>query len=332
MAEEVVIFVPLLLALSKSMGYDELLAAGLAYCGIRAGHITGMMNPFSVGIAQGFAELPLYSGLWYRSIWFVVTIAVTSIILIRYAQKIKADPTKSLMYGYNKDWEDTDVSDMDSVKMTKSHKLMGLTLIATLVFMMYGVMEYGWFLNEIAVIFMIFGIIVGFMAKFQASDIADYFMVGAKSVVAGALIIGVARGILVVLEEGLVIDTIVFYATSLLENVPKVVAANGMYVFQWLLNWIIPSASAQAATTMPIMLPIADVLDINRQVAVTAYHFGDGVTNLITPACGPLMTCIALAKVPFIKWAKWVIPMLVAWTIIGFLAVTGAQIINLGPF
>lgn len=332
MAEEVVIFVPILLALSKKLGYDELLAAGLAYCGIRAAHINGMMNPFNVGIAQGFAELPLYSGLWYRSIWCVVTIVVTCWILLRYAKKIKEDPTKSLMYNVNTDIDEDVLKELDSVEVTKTHKLLGILLLLTFATIIFGVVKFQWYLDEIAAIFLLFGILTGVIAKLQASVIADYFLAGAKGVLAGALIIGMARGILVILEEGMVVDTIVFYASSLLEGLPKVLAANGMLAFQWLLNLLIPSASAQAATTMPIMIPLADILDINRQVAVTAYHYGDGITNLITPACGPLMTCIALAKVPFAKWARWVLPMLLAWTIIGILAVTGAQLINLGPF
>ncbi len=332
MAEEVVIFVPILLALSKKMGYDEILAAGLAYCGIRAGHINGMMNPFNVGIAQGIAELPLYSGLWYRSIWCAVTIAATSYILIRYARKIKKHPEASLMYNANSDYDESALDELDNAVFTRTHKLLGIVLIATFALIIFGVVKFGWYLDEIAAIFLLFGVVVGIVARFQASFIVDYFLAGAKGVLTGALVIGMARGILVILQDGQIIDTIIFYASSLLEGTPKVVAANGMYMFQWILNLIIPSASAQAATTMPIMVPLADVLGINRQVAVLAYHYGDGVTNLITPACGPLMTCIALAKVPFSKWIKWVIPMLITWTLIGFAAVTGAQLINLGPF
>lgn len=334
MAEEVVIFVPILLALSKKLGYDELVAAALAYCGIRAAHINGMMNPFNVGIAQGFAELPLYSGLWYRSIWCVVTIAVTAWIILRYAKKIKEDPSKSLMYNVNKDdvRSEEALKELDSVEFTKTHKILGVFLLFTFAVIIFGVFKFKWYLDEIAAVFLLFGILTGIIARLQASVISDYFLAGAKGVLAGALIIGMARGILVILEESHVVDTIVFYASSVLEGLPKVLAANGMLAFQWLLNLVIPSASAQAATTMPIMIPLSDILDINRQVAVTAFHYGDGITNLITPACGPLMTCIALAKVPFVKWAKWVVPMLLAWTAIGILAVTGAQLINLGPF
>ncbi|MEG1642244.1 MAG: AbgT family transporter [Synergistaceae bacterium] len=332
MAEEVIIFVPILLILCKKLGYDELVAAGLAYCGIRAGHINGMMNPFNVGVAQNIAELPIYSGLWYRSIWCVITMIVTTIILVRYATKIKKDPTQSYMYGVNEDWETFDVSEVDNAEFNNKHKILGLLMIATFTILIIGVIKFGWWFNEMSGLFLVFGIIAGLIYGFQVSTIADYFILGAKGIVGGALIVGVARGIVIVLQDGQIIDPIIFYATNLLKDTPKLIAVNGMYVFQWLLNIIIPSGTAQAATTMPIMVPISDLLGINRQVAVLAFHYGDGVTNLITPACGPLMACLAVARVPFNKWMKWVVPMLIAWTLIGFAAVTVGQLINLGPF
>jgi len=331
MAEEAIVFIPILLALSKAMGYDAMVAAAITYGGVRAGHINGMINPFNVGIAHGLAELPLYSGLWYRSIWFFVTIAFTSFIILRYCKKIKADPTKSIMYGItNEAPHEADISSLPDFE--KKHKIMFLVVIATFGFLMYGVYQYGWYLNEIAALFIGFGIVIGIVNRNNGSEIADSFLSGAKGIVFGALIIGVARGILVVLESGLILDTIIMSSADLLKGMPSIVAANGMYVFQWVLNIIIPSGSGQAATTMPIMIPIADLLNINRQVAVTAFHYGDGVTNLITPASGPLMACLALAGIPFEKWAKWVLPLLAGWTIIGFLSVSIAHLINLGPF
>jgi len=332
MAEEAIVFVPILVALSKAMGYDAIVAAALAYGGVRAGHINGMMNPFNVGIAHGLAELPLYSGLWYRAIWFFVTIVFTSFIILRYCKKIKEDPTKSIMYGTEGDDAPHEVDFSTLPEFEGKHKIMLLVVIATFGLLMYGVYNYGWYLNEIAALFIGFGIVIGFVNRKNGSEIVASFLSGAKGIVFGALIIGVARGILVVLESGLILDTIIMSAADMLKEMPSIVAANGMYVFQWLLNIIIPSGSGQAATTMPIMVPLADLLDINRQVAVTAFHYGDGVTNLITPASGPLMACLALAGVSFEKWAKWVLPLLAGWTIIGFLAVSIAHLIDFGPF
>ncbi|WP_240842518.1 YfcC family protein [Acidaminobacter sp. JC074] len=332
LAEEIIIFIPILMVLSKAMGGDELTAVGLAYCGARAGHINGMLNPFSLGTAQSFAELPLYSGLWYRSIWFVITIIVTTIIVYRYTMKIKRNPEKSIMYNPNKPSGQDDIDFSKIPDYTRTHKILGLALVASLALTVFGVFKYGWYINEIAAVYLGFGILFGLIARFPAHKIADYFLIGAKNIAFGALIVGVARGLLVVLQDGQVLDTITHFSANLLSGAPKLIAVNGMYVFQWILNILIPSGSGQAATTMPLMIPISDILEINRQVTVTAFHYGDGVTNILTPTSGALMACLAVGKVPYSKWVKWVVPMLVAWSIIGFSAVTIAQMINLGPF
>lgn len=330
MAEEVIVFIPIIMTLCKSMGYDELTAVGLAYCGVRAGHINGLMNPFNVGIAQSYAELPMYSGLGFRVFWCVITIVVTTFFINRYAAKIKADPTKSLMYGTNLEHEMVDTSEMEDI--TAIHKILGVLLVATFALVIFGVYKYGWYLDELAAIFLAFGILSGVIGGLLPAELANTFIKGAKNILGGALIVGVAGGILVILKEGQIVDSIIYYSTNTLSEMPTLLAVNGMYMFQWLLNLVIPSGSAQAATTMPIMVPISDILGINRQIAVTAFHYGDGVTNLLTPACGPLMAALAVAKVPFDKWLKWVVPILVSWTLIGFAAVTVAQLINYGPF
>lgn len=328
-AEEVIVFVPILLSLSKSMGYDELVAVGLAYLGIRAGHINGLMNPFNVGIAQSYAELPMYSGLGYRVIWCVITIIITTYFIYRYAMKIKADPSKSLMYGSNIEHESIQTLD---VTFTTTHKILGALLLATFAGVIFGVYKYQWYLGELGAMFLGFGILTGVISRMAPAELVNNFITGAKNILGGALIVGVAGGILVILQEGQIVDTIIYYSTNALRDMPKLIAVNGMYMFQWLLNILIPSGTAQAATTMPIMIPISDILGINRQIAVTAFCYGDGVTNLLTPACGPLMATLAVAKVPYDKWLKWVAPVLVAWTMIGFVSVTVAQLINYGPF
>lgn len=330
MAEEVIVFVPIIMTLCKSMGYDELVAVGLAYCGVRAGHINGLMNPFNVGIAQSYAELPMYSGLGYRLFWCVVTIIITAYFINRYAVKIKNDPTQSLMYGAELEHDMVDASDFG--EMTTTHKILGILLIATFALVIFGVYKYKWYLDELAALFLAFGILSGVIGGLLPAELANTFIKGAKNILGGALIVGVAGGILVILKEGQIVDSIIYYCTNTLSGMPKLLAVNGMYVFQWVLNLVVPSGSAQAATTMPIMVPISDILGINRQIAVTAFHYGDGVTNLLTPACGPLMAALAVAKVPFDKWIKWVVPILISWTLIGFAAVTMAQMINYGPF
>lgn len=147
-----------------------------------------------------------------------------------------------------------------------------------------------------------------------------------------ALVVGIAKAILLVLQDGMIIDTILYYSLQCAGGLPKVVAANGMYIFQCLLNFLIPSGSGQAAATIPIMAPLADSIGITRQVAVLAYHYGDGFTNLIAPTLGSLMACIAVSKVPFERYLKWVLPLCGMWILVGFASVTIATMINLGPF
>ena len=330
MAEEVIVFIPIIMTLCKSMGYDELVAVGLAYCGVRSGHINGLMNPFTVGVAQSYAELPMYSGLGFRVAWCVVTIAITTFFVYRYAMRIKSDPTRSLMYGTAQEHELLDTESIS--QFTGTHKILGILMLATFALVIFGVSVYHWYLDELAAIFLAFGILSGVIGRLAPEELVGRFIDGAKNIMNGALIVGVAGGIVVLMEQGQIIDTIVYYSTNALRHLPKLLAVNGMYVFQWLLNLVIPSGSAQAATTMPIIVPMSDILGINRQVAVTAFHLGSGVPDLLTPACGPLMAVLAVAKVPFDKYIKWVMPILISWSILGFACVTMAQLINYGPF
>ena len=187
-------------------------------------------------------------------------------------------------------------------------------------------------MEEIATAFLIMGIVVGFVGGLGANGTAKSFVKGAKDMAFAALIVGIAKAILLVLQDGNIIDTIIFYAANALQGLPKVVAADGMYIFQLLLNFLIPSGSGQAAATMPIMAPLADALGITRQTAVLAFHYGDGFTNLIAPTLGSLMGCIAVSKVPFEKYLKWIMPLCLIWCAIGLVSVTVATMINLGPY
>lgn len=330
MAEEVIVFIPIILTLCKSMGYDELVAVGLTYCGVRSGHIHGLMNPFTVGLAQSYAELPMYSGLGFRVGWCVITIAITTFFVYRYAMKVKSDPSKSLMHGIE---QEHDLLDVESVsEFTATHKTLGALMVGTFALIIFGVYKYGWYLDELAAIFLAFGIVAGIVGRLSPSEIVSRFIDGAKNILGGALIVGVAGGIVVLMREGQIIDSIVFYTANALSDLPKLLAVNGMYVFQWLLNLLIPSGSAQAATTMPIVVPLSDILEINRQVAVSAFTLGSGVPDLLTPACGPLMAALAVAKVPYNIYLKWVMPILISWSLLGFVCISMAQMINYGPF
>ena len=329
MAEECIVFIPILMALCKQLKLDNMVALAVVMVGARIGFTPGLLNPFTLGIAQGISELPLYSGLGYRLIWYAVILVVTIWYILRYANKIKKDPTLSIMYDESA--PETELAD-EVIELTTRRKLVLVEFVALLGVMVYGVFQFGWFMEEIATLFLIMGVLAGIIGGMSPNGIAKSFVSGAKDMTFAALVVGVAKAILLTLQDGAIIDTVIFYASNLLGHLPKVVAANGMYIFQLLLNFLIPSGSGQAAATMPIMAPLADTLGITRQTAVLAFHYGDGFTNLIAPTLGSLMGCIAVSEVPFEKYLKWIMPLCGIWIVIGFASVTIATMINYGPF
>ena len=329
MAEEVIVFVPLVVMLCKQFKLDRMVALAVCMIGARVGFTTGLLNPFTVGVAQGIAGLPLYSGLGFRLIWYALILVVTCVYILRYAKKIQADPTKSIMYGVTV--EEDELPDKE-VQLTGRHIAVLLLFFATMVFMVFGVFQYGWYMEEIATIFLIMGILAGLIGGLGANGTAKSFVKGAKDMTYAALMVGVAKAILLVLQDGGIIDTIIYYCAGSLEQLPKMVAAWGMYVFQLVLNFFIPSGSGQAAATMPIMAPLADMLGITRQTAVLCFHYGDGFTNLVVPTLGSLMGAVAVSKVPFDRYLKWVTPLCLIWCAIGLVSVTVAVLIGFGPF
>ena len=331
MAEELIVFIPLLVLMCKQLNLDRMVALAIVMVGARVGFTTGLLNPFTVGVAQGLAELPLYSGLGFRLIWYGLILVITCWYVIRYSKKIKADPSLSIMHGV--EVEEDEYNKEEAAVELNGRRILILVLFAVaLGLMVYGVFELGWGVADIATAFLIFGIVSGLIAGMGPDSIAKSFVAGAKDIVFAALVVGVAKAILLTLQDGQIIDTIVFYASGMLAGLPKVVAAWGMYIFQLLLNVLIPSGSGQAAATIPIMAPLADTLGITRQTAVLCFHFGDGFTNLVAPTLGTLMGCIAVSKVPFEKYMKWIMPLFLMWVAVGFVAVTVAVMIDYGPF
>lgn len=331
MAEELIVFIPLLVTLCNELKLDRMVALAVSMIGARVGFTTGLVNPFTVGVAQGMADLPLYSGLGYRLIWYGVILVFTCWYILRYAKKIKENPTASIMYGVEIKGEEV-FEDGEAPELTARRIGVIALFFVSLAVMIFGVFKAGWFMEEIATVFLILGIAAGFIGGMNPSTIAKSFVKGAADMTFAALVVGVAKAVLLTLQDGAIIDTVVFYASSVLKHLPKMVAVWGMYVFQLLLNFLIPSGSGQAAATMPIMAPLSDTLGITRQTAVLCFHYGDGFTNLVAPTLGTLMGCIAVSKVPFDRYLKWVMPLLFAWIFVGFVSVTIAVLINLGPY
>lgn len=290
------------------------------------------MNPFTVGVAQGIAELPLFSGIGMRIVIWFIMIIVTSIYVLRYAGKVKSDPKLSLVADLEIEEKHKQIDLSKSEKMSGRDIAIVLTVVIMMCVLVYGVFKYGWYLTEICALFIIMAVVAGFVGGFGPSRIATEFVAGAKDIVFGALVVGVARAILVVMEQGLIIDSVVHALASVITALPKSIAAIGMYVVQVIINFFIPSGSGQAAATMPIMTPLADVIGLTRQTAVLAYQFGDGFTNSIIPTSAALMANLSVAKVPYEKWVKFITPLMGIWIVIGAVFMVIATIMNYGPF
>lgn len=331
MAEETLPFVAIVLAATIAMGYDRIIAVSIVVVGVYAGYSAGPLNPFNVGIAQGIAELPLFSGIGLRTVLMVGGLIIAIHHTLRYAKKVKLDPSTSLLVGEKE--VETDTTLLENLTMTRRHKwIMGI-LGLSLIVLVFGVLKYGWYLGEISALMLLMGIVIGMIA-FNGSfnQFTDEFMKGAAEMTAAALIIGLSRAILVVMEEGQIIDTLVYAVSVPLGNLHSVFAAWGMYISQGLINFVIPSSTGQAAVVMPIMSSISDVIGINRQIAVQAFQSGDGYWNMITPTHPVLMAALGIAAVPFGKWVRFAGPLVLKWTIWVMIILAIGVWTNWGPF
>lgn len=332
MSEELIIFVPIGITLSRALGYDAIVGTSIVLMGAVAGFTSGFINPFTVGVAQGIAGLPLFSGIELRIVIWLTTVVLVSVYISVYAKKVKSNPKASFIYDIEHKEKDTSLELTDLTTLNKKQVIVLLVFAMGMIILLLGVFKYEWYLTEISAIFLAIGIVSGLLYGMKLNDLAGSFIEGAKDIAYGALIVGMARGILVIMQDAMILDTIVHGLASAISSFPKAVCALGMLLVQTVLNFIITSGSGLAATTMPIMSPLADVLGITRQTAVLAYQFGDGITNYIAPTSGILMANLALAKIPYEKWVKFIWPLIALWTILGALFVVYASITNYGPF
>jgi len=332
MAEEAIVFVPIGIALSRALGYDAITGTAMITLGAACGFSSGFMNPFTVGVAQGIAELPLFSGIGMRMVILVVMLVVTTLYIMKYAEKVKNNPELSIVRELEIQ-EKSQVIDLNAIPSFESqHYLVMTTLLVGFGMIIFGVFKLGWYITEIGAAFLAMGIIGGLLGKLGPSKVAEEFVTGAKAIVFGALVVGVARAILVVMQDGMIIDSIISGLAAVIQTLPKALSVLGMYFTQVVINFFIPSGSGQAATTMPIMTPLADIVGITRQTAVMAYQFGDGFTNSIIPTSGALMGVLSIAKIPYEKWVKFLWPLMLIWVAVGAIFLLVANATSYGPF
>lgn len=306
--EEALPFIPIFVGISIAMGYDALVGMAIVALGTGLGYSGAVMNPFTVGMAQSIAGLPQMSGLGYRVICHLVMIAVASAYTVRYALRIQEDPTKSLVYGDDFSHISMDPDEVETHSFGIREKLVLVTLFAGIGVIVYGTKVKGWYFEELSAVFLLMGIISSFIMGWGPNTIGEKVAAGFTDAAVACMMIGLARGILVVLQAGHIIDTIVYGLSIPLSGLPSWLSADAMLLVQTALNFLIPSGSGQAVTSMPIMAPLSDLIGISRQTAVLAFQFGDGLSNIIWPTAMTPIIC-GIAGVKLEKWWKWLVPL-----------------------
>jgi uncharacterized ion transporter superfamily protein YfcC len=306
MSEETMPFVLIFIPLAISLGYDSLVGTAIPFLGAAAGFAGATLNPFTVGIAQGISELPLYSGLEYRVIIWVLSTASMITFVMLYAAKIQKDPSRSLVVDLDQQRKhDFQLTAGAEPQFSLRQRTVLIVFVLTILLLVVGILEYKWFITEIAGLFLALGIVSGALGGLKAGEITESFKDGAKDMMGVAFIIGLARALLVIANDGKVMDTLLFGLASIISNLHPILAAQVMFVAHGIINFFVHSGSGQAALTMPIMAPLADVVGVTRQTAVLAFQFGDGWINPILPTSGVTMGVLGLAGIPWERWFKW---------------------------
>lgn len=390
MSEETIAFIIIFVPLAISMGYDSIVGVSMCFVAAGLGFAGAILNPFTIGIAQGLSGIPLFSGIEYRLFsWLIINIVGITFILI-YANKVKKNPKHSLVYEDDEVWRKRSSIDLDdlnyntpkpawftyifisvvliifsfiytstSLQIGNSDPLVlpiipiatGLfifssiftlrksvhfyilnLLLFTILFLIVGVMGYGWYVMEIATLFFVMGLFSGIANGNSPNKITKLFIDGVKDITSAALVVGLAGGIIIVLQEGKIIDTLLYSVSQSMQNAGKVASISIMYLIQTVINIFIPSGSAKAALTMPIMAPFSDLIGISRQATVMAFQFGDGFTNMITPTSGVLIGVLGVAKIPYDKWVKWIWKIMIVWMVLAWLLLLPTVFMDLNGF
>lgn len=389
MSEETIPFIIIIIPLAISMGFDSITGVLMIFVAAGLGFAGAVLNPFTIGIAQGLSNVPLYSGIEYRLFCWVIINIVGFTYILKYAHKVKKNPQTSPVYEEDKYWRDKKNSITDKIEyntpisawityifiiaslvsfsikfsqttlkagdlsisfpilptLTLLFILMGLVtlkksvhffilflLFFTMLALIVGVMGYGWEIMEIATLFFTLGLSSGTAMGYSPDKIVKLFMEGVKDIQSAALIVGLAGGIIIILTDGKIVDTILNSFAGLMSGLGSIATVGIMFIIQTLINIIIPSASAKAALTMPIMAPFSDIVGISRQATIMAYQFGDGFTNMITPTSPVLIAVLGMARIPYEKWVKWVFPFILILSVLGFLLLIPTVTMDLNGF
>lgn len=310
MSESTLVFVMITIPLAIALGYDSIVGISMSFMAAGVGFAAAITNPFNIGVAHGIAELPLFSGWEFRVLIWTVLTSIAILFVMRYANRIKRNIQISSVYEIDRD-RSVEVSEDSSIKIfdIRQKIIIGLLFIS-LILLVYGANQWKWFINEISALFIALGILSAVVYRLKTRDAVDAFINGAKDMVTAGLIIGMSRGLLVIASQGKIIDTILFSVSGLGKSLPPELSVQVIFIFQSLFTFLVPSGSGQAALTVPIVAPLSDLLEVGRQTAVTAFHLGDGLFSMLVPTSGVTMGVLSIAKIPYTKWVKWFIRLL----------------------
>lgn len=312
MAEESLPFYTLLVPVMMAARFDPLVAAATVLLGAGIGTLGSTINPFATVIAANAAGIPFTDGIVLRVLMLVIGWVICVGYVMRYAKMVRADQTKSIVYDKYEENKAHFLGNQtgELLDFTTTRKIILAIFAASFGVMIYGVSVAGWWMAEISAMFLGSTILIGLIARMSEEEFTTSFIDGARDLLGVALIIGIARGIVVVMDRGMITDTILFAAENAVTGLSSIVFINVMFLLEILLSFLVPSSSGLAVLTMPIMAPLADFAGVGRELVVTAYQSASGLVNLMTPTSAVVMGGLAIARVPYVRWVKWVAPLL----------------------
>jgi uncharacterized ion transporter superfamily protein YfcC len=323
MAEETLVFLPGLVVLARQLGYNRITAGAIALVGAGAGFSGAFLNPFTVGVAQDIAGLPLFSGLGFRLVVWTILTAITVVYVVLWSRRHRLAPGAE---------SGPDVSFMEPPRLGGRQWVVLGVVVAGLAAMVMGALSWSWGIFELSGLFVALAVVAGWLGGLGASGTAERFVEGAAAITGGALVVGLARGVLVIFEGAGVTDTILFGLASMVAGLPETISIGGIYCVQVLLNFLVPSGSGQAALSIPILAPLADLVGVTRQTTVLAYQLGDGFTNVFTPTQGYFMAGLALIGVSWERWVRFMWPLQCLWIGTGLILLLISHWMAWGPF
>jgi len=329
MAEEAIPFVLIFIPLALALKYDSIIGVAIPFVGSQVGFATAFLNPFNVGVAQGLAGVPLFSGIGYRLVVWAIATGLTIAFLMWYAARIKRTPSLSPTFEMDEEKRKQlgSASFENFTGMTGTHKGVLALFVATLGVMIFGVVKFNWYIEEIAALFLLMALLVGVVGRLQTDALVAAFLAGAKDLVGTALVIALAKGTVILMRDGQIIDTLLYGLMPFVQSASPIIAAQKMFLIQSVINFFIHSGTGQAALTMPIMAPLADLVGVSRQTAILAFQFGE-LTTPVIPTSGITVGVLALAGIPWSKWARWMIPLQLVYLLMALALLVPPSLIN----